>query len=171
MAAIVVPFRRAGKRRLAPVAPEVRDALARAMLEDVCAAAAPLGRVIVATAERGQGRAVASALADVTGPVLVVNADLPCATTEDLARLLAAAPAVVAAADGTTNALALAEAGTFAPLYGPGSARRFREHLGAQPLALPNLADDVDTPADLERVEGRVGARTRAALEALRVAS
>lgn len=171
MAAIVVPFRRAGKRRLAPAGRAERAALAEAMLEDVLAAAAPLGRVIVTTERGGQGAAVAGALAPLAGPVLVVNADLPCATTADLAELAAAAPALVAAADGTTNALALADARSFAPLYGPGSARRFAARLGARRLSLPNLADDVDTVADLERVEARVGPRTRAALEMLRVAS
>ena len=171
MAAIVVPFRPAGKQRLAPSSAKERDALAQAMLEDVLAAAAPLGRVILATEGGGQGTAVAAALGPLAGPVLVVNADLPCATTRDLARLLAAAPALVAAADGTTNALALADARSFVPLYGPGSARRFAERLSARPLELPNLADDVDTLADLERVEGRVGPRTKIALDGVRVAS
>ena len=34
--------------------------------------------------------------------------------------------------------------------------------------AIPNLADDVDTLADLERLEDRLGPRTAAALDALR---
>jgi hypothetical protein len=33
---------------------------------------------------------------------------------------------------------------------------------------IPNLVDDVDTLADLERLEGRLGPRTAAALEELR---
>jgi 2-phospho-L-lactate guanylyltransferase (CobY/MobA/RfbA family) len=109
--------------------------------------------------------------------VLVVNADLPCVQPRDLLTLLGALPeagvALVRAADGTTNALALAAAHLFAPLYGPGSAARFRaraERLEAPfvAAAIPNLVDDVDTLADLERLEGRLGAQTAAALEELR---
>jgi len=80
--------------------------------------------------------------------VLVVNADLPRATAADLESLAAAAPALVAAADGTTNALALTDPAAFEPLYGPGSAARF-EALGLRPVDLPNLAADVDTLADV----------------------
>ena len=81
--------------------------------------------------------------------------------------------ALVEAADGTTNALALAAPHLFAPLYGEHSADRFlarAERLGVPAVlaAIPNLADDVDTIADLERLEGRLGTRTAAALEALR---
>lgn len=166
MPAIVIPFRAAGKSRLA-VAPAPRLTLAEAMLEDVLAAAAPLGRVIVARGEDSQGAAVATALRGLGGPTLVVNADLPCATTRDLERLLAAAPALVAAADGTTNALALADASDFAPLYGPGSAARFAAALGAAVLDLANLAHDVDSLDDLDGVAGRAGPHTRAALAAL----
>jgi 2-phospho-L-lactate guanylyltransferase (CobY/MobA/RfbA family) len=109
--------------------------------------------------------------------VLVVNADLPCARPRDLLTLLGALPerglALVAAADGTTNALALAAPHLFAPLYGPGSAERFlaraeRLQVPAAVAAIPNLADDVDTLADLDRLEDRLGPHTAAALQALR---
>jgi 2-phospho-L-lactate guanylyltransferase (CobY/MobA/RfbA family) len=112
--------------------------------------------------------------------VLVVNADLPCARPRDLLTLLGALPenglALVEAADGTTNALALAAPHLFAPLYGERSAERFlarAERLGvdAALAAIPNLSDDVDTLADLERLEGRLGEHTAAALESLRAAS
>jgi 2-phospho-L-lactate guanylyltransferase (CobY/MobA/RfbA family) len=81
--------------------------------------------------------------------------------------------ALVRAADGTTNALALAAAWLFAPLYGPRSARRFAERahrLGVEVVEvdLPNLADDVDSLAELERIEGRVGSWTARSLAALR---
>src|SRR6478736_5576521 len=84
--------------------------------------------------------------------------------------------AVVEAADGTTNALALATPHLFAPLYGEHSAERFlarAERLGvdAAVAAIPNLADDVDTLADLERLVDRLGEHTVAALEALRTGS
>ena len=192
MASVVVPFRAGGKRRLAPLPDDVRSALAVAMLADVLAACAAVGDVRLVTADEaaeavareldvqrvadpggGQGAAVLRALAGEHGPVLVVNADLPCATPADLLALLAAMPprgvALAPARDGTTNALALADPSLFAPLYGPGSAVRFRDHAAAggadaRCVDLPNLADDVDTVADLERVEARAGPRTRAAL-------
>ena len=126
----------------------------------------------------GQGQAVEVALRGVERvPILVVNADLPCAKARDLLTLLGALPegglALVPAGDGTTNALALSAPHLFAPVYGPGSADRFRaraKRLGA-PVAvatIPNLVDDVDTLDDLERLEGRLGPRTAAALSELR---
>src|SRR5215213_3689600 len=90
-------------------------------------------------------------------PALVVNADLPRATEGDLRALAAAAPALVAAPDGTTNALALLDLAAFRPLFGAGSASRFAE-LGLRAVELPNLADDVDTLADLRRLGVRVPA-------------
>jgi 2-phospho-L-lactate guanylyltransferase (CobY/MobA/RfbA family) len=164
VATIVIPYRRdAAKTRLGPLGTEV----ARAMLADVRAACAAVGPTLLAEAPGGQGRAVTAALRHVRGEVAVVNADLPCATPDDLERLLAEAPALVAAADGTTNALALPDARVFRPAYGPGSAARFAA-LGLARLDLPNLADDVDALAALEALADRVGPRTRAALDALR---
>ena len=69
-------------------------------------------------------------------------------------------PALVAARDGTTNALALADAGDFRPLYGPNSAARF----GLRRLELPGLSEDVDTPDDLIRLAAQLGPNTRIAL-------
>ena len=52
----------------------------------------------------------------------------------------------------------------FAPLYGPGSAMRFRAHAPFATLAIPELAEDVDTVADLERLgPARRAAHARAA--------
>lgn len=155
MATFVVPFKRNGKTRLGD--PE----LAWAMFLDVEAACAPLGEIRLCDTPGGQGAAVAAALRDVQGPVAVVNADVPCVTTGELEQLLEAAPALVAATDGTTNALALADARDFRPLYGPGSAARF----GLPSLDLPGLRDDVDTLDDLQRIVDRVGPNTRRALE------
>ena len=85
------------------------------------------------------------------------------------AALLDAVPpagiAVAPAADGTTNALALADASLFQPLYGPGSAERFLALVGqAVTVEHPNLAHDVDTLEDLRRYELRTGPRTQMAL-------
>jgi 2-phospho-L-lactate guanylyltransferase (CobY/MobA/RfbA family) len=167
---IVIPFRgREAKQRL----PEaMRAALAQAMLADVEAAAAELGETIVARGA-GQGAAVQAALAGVVeSPVLVVNADLPAVIARDLLALLGSIPsggvAVAAAADGTTNALGLDNAGLFEPLYGPGSAERFSALPRSRLVEIPNLRDDVDTLADLERLESRLGANTQRALDSLR---
>jgi 2-phospho-L-lactate guanylyltransferase (CobY/MobA/RfbA family) len=168
VATIVIPFRRApAKTRLEPLPAEARAELAVAMLADVRAACAAVGPTLLAEGAGGQARAVAAALRGVRGPVAIVNADLPCATRADVERLIASAPALVAAADGTTNALAFDDPREFRPLYGAGSAERFAA-LGLARVDLPNLADDVDTLADLERVADRAGPRTRALLEALR---
>ena len=155
MTTFVIPFRVNGKTRLGD------GKLARAMLADVQAAA---GEALVVDGPGGQGAAIAEALEGVQGPVTIVNSDVPCVTPAELEELAAAAPALVAAEDGTTNALALRDARDFEPLYGEGSAARFEQQLGARPLDLPGLRDDVDTWDDLERVRGRVGEHTRAYL-------
>jgi 2-phospho-L-lactate guanylyltransferase len=140
--------------------------------------ATALGVEMVPDPGKGQGDAVAAGLIQAgEGSVIVVNADLPCVTSRDVFALLGAMPAggmaLVRARDGTTNALALAAGWLFSPLYGAGSAGRFLDRaarLGVEAVEvdLPNLADDVDDLAGLERVEDRVGRRTAAALLALR---
>jgi len=82
----------------------------------------------------------------------------------ELQQHSAAAPALVAAGDGTSKSQALRDVRDFQPLYGAGSAVRFEQELGARPLDLPGLRDDVDTWDDLERVRDRVGEHTRAYL-------
>jgi 2-phospho-L-lactate guanylyltransferase (CobY/MobA/RfbA family) len=172
----VVPFRGDAKRRL-PGA--VRGAVALAMLGDVVAAARALGPVLVVTddptvvppgAEHvedpggGQGAALLAALALVDRDALVVNADLPCATPDALGRLAAAGLALVAAPDGTTNALSLPDPRLYAALHGPGSAERFLAHAPFVVVRIPELELDVDTLADLGRAWSRAGPRTRALL-------
>jgi 2-phospho-L-lactate guanylyltransferase (CobY/MobA/RfbA family) len=154
MALFVVPFKLDGKTRLGD--PE----LAIAMFMDVRAACEAVGDVIVCDAPGGQGPAVAATLARIEGPVTIVNADLPCVTPQELIQLLEAAPALAPARDGTTNALALADARDFEPLYGPGSAARF----GLRPLDLRGLREDVDTQEDLLRLAAYVGPSTRRAM-------
>jgi 2-phospho-L-lactate guanylyltransferase len=193
---VVIPFAGAGKTRLG--APRrLRRELALAMLGDVLAAARTVGRVRVVTADGdgavlaadagaevvedpggGQAAAVQAALGGIEpGATLIANADLPCAVPHDFRSLLAATPAggiaFVAARDGTTNALSISAASLFAPLYGADSAHRFARHarslgLDAVSVALPNLADDVDTLDDLHRLRLRLGPRTQACLSSTR---
>jgi 2-phospho-L-lactate/phosphoenolpyruvate guanylyltransferase len=183
VASVVVPFRAgSAKRRLEALDDDSRSALAHLMLADVLAAATVVGPTFVVTeqdAEQaralaashganvvddpggGQGAAVEAGLAAVTDwPVLVVNADLPEVQPRDLLGLLGAMPeagiALAPARDGTTNALALAKPGLFEPLYGPGSAARFRAHAEERGIDVaefdaPALALDVDTVAELEQ--------------------
>jgi 2-phospho-L-lactate guanylyltransferase len=193
MTQIVVPFRgESGKQRLdAPDA--VRMSLALAMLGDVLTACVATGRTLVVTGDDaaralaeelgaepvddpggGQGAAVAAGLERVAnGAVIVVNADLPCVVPHDLRTLAGMAEldavGLAEAEDGTTNAFVLPRASLFAPLYGEGSANRFRKHFDAQGVdaiaaVIPNLCDDVDTMEDLRRVGLRAGPRTQAAL-------
>ena len=115
----------------------------------------------------------AAVSAGASAPFLVVNADLPCATPRDLLALAGAVPdgglAVAAAADGTTNALALSHDELFEPLYGPGSAGRYAALAPSALVDAPNLVDDVDTLADLTRLAERLGPRTRALFDELRL--
>ena len=194
MTTVVVPFRSSDpKRRLATLSERDRVRLAEAMLADVLAAAVAVGPVLVVSPQtislpegvthvpdphHGQGAAVRAALdaaasTGLAGPYLVVNADLPCATTRDLLALAGAVPegglALVAAPDGTTNALAFSDERLFEPVYGPGSAARFAAIAEARQLDSPNLMDDVDAPGDLVRLVARLGEHTRRVLVALRL--
>jgi 2-phospho-L-lactate guanylyltransferase len=192
MPTVVVPFRGSDpKRRLGPVSEPGRAMLAEAMLADVLDAAVAVGRVLVVASEtpplpagvelvpdprHGQGAAVQAAIEIAGSPVavyLIVNADLPCATPRDLLALAGAVPegglALAAAADGTTNALAFADAGLFEPVYGPGSAERFAALGPSRLVDAPNLIDDVDTLADLRRLAPRIGPHTRRVLRALQL--
>jgi 2-phospho-L-lactate guanylyltransferase len=193
MATVVIPFAGAeGKTRLHS-STRIRRALAYAMFCDVLAACVVVGTTRVVTPDEeaaaaageagaeavtdpggGQGAAVQAGLEGVEpGGILVVNADVPCVVPHDLRSLLAATPAggvaLVEALDGTTNALSLPSIHVFAPLYGPSSSDRFRAHaaslgLEAVSVAVPNLAEDVDTMDDLTRLQLRAGPRTQACL-------
>jgi 2-phospho-L-lactate guanylyltransferase len=197
---VVIPFAGVeGKTRL-HASSRVRREFSLAMLGDVLAAARRVGDVHVVTADPdgaavateadatvlddpggGQGVAVQAALRSLgPGTILVVNADVPCVVPGDLRALVAATPpaglALVAAHDGTTNAMSLSAPEAFAPLYGPGSAVRFRAHaeglgLASVSVAVPNLADDVDTLEDLQRLQLRVGPRSQACLSSLMAAA
>ena len=193
MPEIVVPFRGESAKQRLNASDEIRSRLALAMLGDVLAACVATGRTFLVTDDAGaraladelgaelvddpgggQGQAVAAALERVgEGPVLVVNADVPCVVPHDLRTFVGAAElgalGLVEAEDGTTNALALPRASLFAPLYGARSADRFRDHARAEGVtavaaAIPNLSDDIDTLEDLARVGFRAGPRTQAAI-------
>jgi 2-phospho-L-lactate guanylyltransferase len=197
---VVIPFAGVeGKTRL-HTSRRLRRELSLAMLGDVLAAASSAGTVRIVTSDAdgaalaneagagvvddpggGQGAAVQAALEGLgPGATLIVNADLPCVVPDDLRALLAATPAggvaLVEALDGTTNALSIPAPDVFSPLYGPDSAARFRAHvesLGLQPVsvAVPNLADDVDTLEDLQRLHLRLGPRSQACLAELTAAT
>jgi 2-phospho-L-lactate guanylyltransferase len=201
MARIVVPFRGLrGKQRLTGLGADAHRAVVMGMLADVLAATTRVGVTIVVTNDGegrrlakdagallvddpggGQSPAVAAALGLLEiDAVLIVNADVPCVVPDDLRSLLAATPlggiALVPSADGRTNALSLPVPNLFDPLYGPRSAERFQRAarelgLEAVAVAIPNLADDVDTREDLDRLQLRAGPYTQAALEGLRLAS
>lgn len=193
MPQIVVPFRGELAKQRLEASDEIRSKLALAMLGDVLTACVAAGRTFLVTEDAdaraladelgaelvddpggGQGAAVAAALERVeNGPVVVLNADLPCVVPHDVRTLAGAAElgalGLVEADDGTTNALALPRAAVFAPLYGACSADRFREHAESQGVtvvaaAIPNLSDDVDTLEDLARIGLRAGPRTQAAI-------
>jgi len=192
MPSVVVPFRGAeGKSRLRVSSSALRATLVRAMLADVVEVCLAVGPTFVVTPEpidvpgattvedprRGQGGAVRAGLdaavaARGASPFLVVNADLPAVRPRDLFALAGSVPAgglaLAAARDGTTNALAFAAAELFEPVYGPGSAGRFAALAPSRPVDSPNLVDDIDTIADLERVGPRLGPRTRRVLGAVR---
>jgi 2-phospho-L-lactate guanylyltransferase (CobY/MobA/RfbA family) len=176
MVTVVIPYRGDAKRRLPG---DLRAAVALALLGDVVEAALPVGRVLVVTDDAsvvppeaeavadpggGQGAAVAAALGAVGGHALVVNADLPLASTAALRTLAAAGLALVESADGTTNALSLPDPTLFAPLYGPGSASRFRAHAPFTTAAIPELEVDVDSLTDFERLAHLAGRRARTLL-------
>lgn len=110
--------------------------------------------------------------------LVVLAADLPLATPDDIATIAQADAdvALVPSKDGGTNALALAP-GAIAFRFGPDSARR---HLAAADAAdlrslqleLPTLALDIDTPADLARLretERAIGQNTLSVYEQLRI--
>src|SRR4051795_685934 len=198
MTTVVIPFAGAeGKTRLHPSS-RIRRALAHAMFCDVLAACVLVGRTRVVTPDEkgadaardagaevvadpggGQGPAVRAGLEGVgLGGILVVNADVPCVVPDDLRSLLAATPAgciaLVEALDGTTNALSISAPQQFESLYGADSAVRFRgraKALGVDcvSVALPNVADDVDTVDDLKRLHLRLGPRSQAALASMPV--
>lgn len=122
---------------------------------------------LTAEPDAGGGLNAALAAADRrlgAGATLVVPADLPLVTADDVDRVIAALPGVpgvvvVPTADGGTGALLRAPGGVIPPLFGAGSAAR---HVAAatdagvacRVLEVAGLALDLDRPADLDRAGG-----------------
>jgi 2-phospho-L-lactate/phosphoenolpyruvate guanylyltransferase len=118
--------------------------------DEVHEAARALGADVLDDGGRDLTGSVALALAShahATG-IVVLAADLPDVTADDVRELVAnALPlAIVAAADGTTNAIAACPPSAFRPSYGPGSAARH----GGTRLRLAGIERDIDTPGDLD---------------------
>ena len=111
--------------------------------------------------------------------MLVVPSDIPAATPEEVARLLAAhgagrAVSLLRAHDGQgTNALVATPSDALAFAYGPASFDAHCANSAAvgimpyahDPAAFPRLALDVDTPEDVARLTVlEAGSRTRRVL-------
>jgi 2-phospho-L-lactate guanylyltransferase len=196
----IIPVKtlRSAKRRLAPVLPDdARTRLVLTMLEDVLAAVAQveeIGGVAVVTPDgsvagladkaaatvlresRASGlnaaasRGLAWAVAQGARAALVLPADVPLATPDELSRLVRAAHGarhvrIAPAADGDgTNALLLAPPGALEPAFGAGSflrhlAQAVAKGLELEVLRLPGLALDIDEPRDLARLLARAPQR------------
>lgn len=185
----VKPLRGALRRLTPALEAPARQALQVAMLSDVlraCAGTARLAGVVVATSDpqaermareladarvvadhappRGMNAAVVRGLEEVERlggeGALVLTADLPLATPEDLEAIIGAdgrARGIVLAPsrDGTgTNAMLLRPPRALAPRLGPDSLARHRAQAERHGLTVtlcprPRLALDIDTPEDL----------------------
>jgi 2-phospho-L-lactate/phosphoenolpyruvate guanylyltransferase len=198
---VLVPLRSPGrgKTRLAPrLSPAARASLAGAMLADVAAAlaAAAVDEVVVVAAGPAAAAAAAAlgldalidppdvvgldgalrAAAGRLGPrpeLLVVAADLPRLTADDLAAVRAPDAAVVVAPtiDGGTGVLVRRPADVVTTRYGVGSAARHlalarRAGVATASVHRAGTAYDVDTIADLTALrDAPVGPATRRLLE------
>lgn len=110
--------------------------------------------------------------------LLILPADIPALDRRAVRALLAvdeqpAVALVAASADGGTNALLLAPPNLLEPAFGAGSCARYRQAAAAVGLTprlldLPQVALDIDRPADLLALESLAGApRTQALLRRL----
>jgi 2-phospho-L-lactate guanylyltransferase len=199
----VVPLRDPGrgKTRLSPsLDPDARAALAGAMLADVVAALRGADLEVVVAAGGPAAAAAAAALsADVVvdppgtrsldgaveharrrleplAGLLVVQADLPALTADDVRAVVDGDDAVVVAPtdDGGTSALLRRPPAVIPTSFGPDSGRghrRLAEAAGLTPRVVrrPGLARDVDVLADLQALDrGLVGPATAIVLARLR---
>lgn len=193
----VKPLRGALRRLTPALEASARQALQVAMLRDVlgaCAGTTRLTGVVVVTSDpqahlmarelagarvvadhdppRGMNAAVVRGLEEVgrlgADGALVLTADLPLATPEDLDAVIDAAgpaPGVVLAPsrDGTgTNAMLLRPPGALVPRLGADSLARHRARAERHGLPVvlcprPRLGLDIDTPEDLATLLARGG--------------
>jgi 2-phospho-L-lactate/phosphoenolpyruvate guanylyltransferase len=191
-AIVPVKARSSGKQRLAAALPaQTRTILIRTMLEHVLSVlqgTAGIEQVLILSPDRERLPAAVRVLADAGGGLnaaleaampellaqgatraLIVFADLPLLTPEDVAALIGAAGTadVALAPDHTgtgTNALSLALPTSFRFQFGPGSRARHlaeatRTALTAVAIERPGLAFDLDDPADLQQLRSRAHPR------------
>lgn len=146
----------------------------------LCALAEERGAAVLMTPARGTNAAAEAARAALGAGgqgVLILHADLPCARPADVASLLRARGVVIVPdrRRAGTNALLVPAGSALRPRFGP---RSFARHVAAaratgepwRSAAVPRLALDIDTTADLRalrRAEHRIGRATRAALRAI----
>ena len=173
----IVPWKTAGQRktRLAPtLSPPERDRLAQALFDHVIGvldACPGIGRIGILSETRPNtplGRADRDWLPDgglglnaelqalqIAGARLVIHADLPLVTPEDVEALLSAARGGAAIAPDRhgsgVNALALEAGVSMEFQFGPDSFARHQEQVGGRltVVSRPGLALDIDTPDDL----------------------
>jgi len=169
----IVPFKTAGQRktRLAPaLSPPERDRLAQSLFDRmirVLGACPAVGRISVLSEtpptradldwlpDRGRGLNAELQALEIQGPRLVIHADLPLATPDDVEALLAAGRgggAIAPDRHGTgVNALALDASVSIEFRFGPGSFARHQEQATGRlaVVARAGLALDIDTPDDL----------------------
>jgi 2-phospho-L-lactate guanylyltransferase len=188
----VKPLTSAKGRLSARLSPAQRRRLVLTMLQDVLAALAPvplITQTLVVTADagvaaqathhgaglvaepeaRGLNEGVAHGIREAMRAgatrVLVLPADLPFATSDDITRLVAASAdtqrpslTMVPAADGDgTNALLISPPTAITPSFGPGSflahlAQALARRIDVRVLHLSSLALDIDRPPDLARL-------------------
>lgn len=194
LASIIVPvkdFGRAKQRLAEALPPEARRGLVEAMFRDVMGAvcgADLIGQTVVVTGEptigslarqlgarvlpepegSGVNEILDRAVADLGLPeheaVLILAADLPLVTPEEVAALLAAVPGDAGVVVGRnlegegTNALLRRPPLAIPAAFGPGSFGRYlaaamARNLPVRVLDLPGVALDIDTPQDLERLK------------------
>ena len=114
--------------------------------------------------------AIAFALSRRVGQVLVLPADIPLVTPDELASLIGSRrsrPGVTLAPShdsNGTNALLLAPPNAIAPCYGPGSyvqhmSQAMARHIDVNVLHLAGIARDIDEPADLAVLSAAAPAR------------
>lgn len=206
----IVPVKRfaAAKQRLACVlSPDERARLAEAMLGDVLtalkplpqltdimlvtaeAAAAEIGRAfgarsVVDRSETGVNAAVLQGLDGLRpadSPVAIIAADLPFATSDDIAAALALLrhdPIVLAPAetDAGTNLLAMRRAGMIEPSFGERSFAHHRDLAHAAKLSCGicragGLGHDIDRPSDLMMPVGFAATRSATLLQRFNAAA